>query len=78
MRHIIGKQHKLESIAFPAIGTGFAGFPLNECTKIMVKSINHFLLNEEHKYKQIQMVLFTENDFSSFKEIFDSFFNEYQ
>ncbi len=75
---LIGKEYKLESIAFPAIGTGIAGFPLDKCAKIMVESINHFLLNKKHNYKQIQIVLFTENDFTNFKEIFSVFFSEYQ
>ncbi|MCG3226157.1 MAG: macro domain-containing protein, partial [Candidatus Heimdallarchaeota archaeon] len=31
----IGAENSIKSIAFPAIGTGIAGFPISECAKIM-------------------------------------------
>lgn len=33
----IAAQHKLKSIAFPAIGTGIARFPIRECAEIMLE-----------------------------------------
>lgn len=32
----IAAQHGLKTIAFPAVGTGIAGFPLRECAEIML------------------------------------------
>ena len=35
----IADLHELESIAFPAFGTGVGGFPLDECARIMIRAI---------------------------------------
>ena len=32
----LADAHRLESIAFPAFGTGVGGFPLDECARLMV------------------------------------------
>jgi O-acetyl-ADP-ribose deacetylase len=32
----VAEAHRLESIAFPAFGTGVGGFPLDECARIMI------------------------------------------
>ncbi|MCK4352571.1 macro domain-containing protein [candidate division WOR-3 bacterium] len=39
----IAQEHKLESIAFPAISTGIFGYPLDKCAKIMLKTTKEFL-----------------------------------
>jgi O-acetyl-ADP-ribose deacetylase (regulator of RNase III) len=36
-------EHGLESIAFPAIGTGIAGFPLERCAVVMLAEIRDHL-----------------------------------
>jgi O-acetyl-ADP-ribose deacetylase (regulator of RNase III) len=33
------KEHGLKSIAFPAIGTGIAGFPMRRCAEVMLEEI---------------------------------------
>src|SRR6266702_1491901 len=33
------EAHQLESIAFPAFGTGVGGFPFDECARIMITAI---------------------------------------
>lgn len=39
----IAAQKKLKTIAFPAVGTGIAGFPLRECAEIMLReAAKHF------------------------------------
>ena len=35
----IAEAHQLTSIAFPALGTGVGGFPLDECARIMIEAI---------------------------------------
>ena len=35
----LANQHGLRSIAFPAVGTGIARFPLDECARIMVDEV---------------------------------------
>jgi O-acetyl-ADP-ribose deacetylase len=39
----IAAQNNLKTIAFPAVGTGIAGFPLKECAEIMLREVEkHF------------------------------------
>ena len=35
----IANEHGLSSIAFPAVGTGIAGFPMDECARIMIGEV---------------------------------------
>ena len=35
----IAETHRLESISFPAFGTGVGGFPLDQCARIMINAI---------------------------------------
>jgi O-acetyl-ADP-ribose deacetylase len=39
----IAAQRKLKSIAFPAVGTGIAGFPMRECAEIMLDEVGQHL-----------------------------------
>ncbi len=74
----IGSEFGIETIAFPAIGTGIAGFPIDSCAEIMIECFMHFLEEENNKFKIIQVVLFTENDYNIFNRIFEKLLNEYQ
>jgi O-acetyl-ADP-ribose deacetylase len=51
------KEKGLESIAFPAIGTGIAGFPLDRCAEIMGAEVRDHLRGET-PLKRIEFVLF--------------------
>lgn len=51
------KEKGLESIAFPAIGTGIAGFPLDRCAEIMGAEVRDHLKGET-SLKQVEFVLF--------------------
>ncbi|MCE7742609.1 MAG: O-acetyl-ADP-ribose deacetylase [Candidatus Heimdallarchaeota archaeon] len=75
---MIGKHNNIQSIAFPAIGTGIAGFQLKRCAEIMIECFTNFLKDETSEIKQIQVVLFTESDFTIFNHIFNIHINEYQ
>jgi O-acetyl-ADP-ribose deacetylase (regulator of RNase III) len=55
----IANERGLKSIAFPAVGTGIAGFPLKECAEIMLRvSAQH--LRGETSVETIYFVLFDE------------------
>jgi O-acetyl-ADP-ribose deacetylase len=51
------KEKALESIAFPAIGTGIAGFPLDRCAEIMGAEVRDHLRGET-SLKRVEFVLF--------------------
>ena len=72
----ISAEKSIETIAFPAIGTGIAGFPINKCAEIMAETFNSFILNEKHNFKEITMVLFSESDFHVFFKIFNKVYDK--
>jgi O-acetyl-ADP-ribose deacetylase (regulator of RNase III) len=47
-------DHDLSSIAFPAISTGVFGFPIDECSQIMLSATLQFL----DKFQKPEMVIF--------------------
>jgi O-acetyl-ADP-ribose deacetylase len=65
----IAAQNGLKSIAFPAVGTGIAGFPVRECAEIMLgETAKH--LEGPTSLKKIHFVLFDEEALRIFKEAF--------
>jgi O-acetyl-ADP-ribose deacetylase (regulator of RNase III) len=61
-------ETKIESVAFPALGTGVSGFPVRECAQIMISAVKKHL--QEHQYPQrVQFVLWDEPTFSLFREV---------
>jgi len=64
----IASEKKLRSIAFPAIGTGIANFPLSECAQIMLREVvDHLkgLTSLEHVY----FVLFDSPGLAAFEKV---------
>jgi len=55
----IAAERKFKTIAFPAVGTGVSGFPVDECAQIMLgEAIQH--LKGESPLETIYFVLFDE------------------
>lgn len=66
------KEKGLKSIAFPAIGTGVAGFPLDECARIMfVVVLQH--LSEGSSLEKVCFVLFGDDAYRTFQRELDAF-----
>jgi O-acetyl-ADP-ribose deacetylase len=55
----IANERGLKSIAFPAVGTGIAGFPLKECAEIMLREAAQHLRGET-SLEAVHFVLFDE------------------
>jgi O-acetyl-ADP-ribose deacetylase len=53
----IANERGLKSIAFPAVGTGIAGFPLKECAEIMLREAAQHLRGET-SLETVHFVLF--------------------
>jgi O-acetyl-ADP-ribose deacetylase (regulator of RNase III) len=65
----IASEKKLTSIAFPAIGTGIAGFPLRECAEIMLReTVKH--LSSATSLKRVDFVLYDAAALKVFEEVF--------
>ena len=57
---------KLESIAFPAFGTGVGGFPMTACANIMITAVRTFEPLAK-SLKRVQFCLFDDVGFGVFK-----------
>ncbi len=51
------KENKLRSIAFPAVGTGIAGFPMNRCAEVMLEEVRDHLSGTT-SLERVEFVLF--------------------
>jgi len=51
-------EHGLKTIAFPAIGTGIAGFPLDECARLMLATVRQHLDTGGSSLEKVLFVLY--------------------
>jgi len=66
----IAAERGLRSIAFPAVGTGIAGFPLRECAEIMLReTVKH--LQAPTSLEEIRFVLYDQAARSTFALVWD-------
>jgi len=63
----IAAQKGLKTIAFPAVGTGIAGFPLRECAEIMLGEAGRHL-SDATSIEKVYFVLFDAEALGVFKE----------
>jgi O-acetyl-ADP-ribose deacetylase (regulator of RNase III) len=66
----LAKQHRVKSIAFPAISTGVYGFPAERAAKIAIEAIRANA--ESHGVEVVKFVCFDENTFSIYKRLLTS------
>jgi len=64
----IAAQKGLKTVAFPAVGTGIAGFPLRECAEIMLgEAARH--MNGATSLEKVYFVLFDAEALGVFQEV---------
>jgi len=63
----LAKKNGLKSIAFPAIGTGIAGFPLDRCARVMTEEAKQHL-EAGSSLEEVYFVLFGEEAYQEFKK----------
>ncbi len=61
--------HEIRSIAIPAVGTGIAGFPIDECGRVMADCLNR-ALSVGWQPQEVRFVLFDEAAKSAFEASF--------
>jgi len=59
-------EHKLKTIAFPAISTGIFGFPIERCAKIMISNAKEYLTGES-QIEDVIFCLYSPSDFKVFE-----------
>lgn len=63
------EEKAFKSIAFPAIGTGIAGFPVDECARIMLEeTLEH--LKSRTTLERIYFVLYDDSALKVFEDVF--------
>jgi O-acetyl-ADP-ribose deacetylase (regulator of RNase III) len=62
------EENQLESIAFPAIGTGVAGFPVARCAEVMLTVIRDHL-RRPTSLKRVEIVLFDRESLDEFERV---------
>jgi len=62
------KENGLESIAFPAIGTGIAGFAMERCAEVMLAEVRDHLRGET-SLKRVEFVLYDKASLEVFARV---------
>lgn len=72
MDHVfrLAREHSVRTIAIPAVGTGIAGFPMDECARVMADCVERALAGGWNP-EEIRFVLFGEGARSTFDEAFN-------
>jgi O-acetyl-ADP-ribose deacetylase (regulator of RNase III) len=72
---IIAKENNLETICFPSISTGAYGFPIKEAAETALNTVKNFC-TEDQCYKEIRIILFSEDDYEEYLNKAEDIFNE--
>ena len=65
----------VRTVAIPAVGTGIAGFPIDECGRVMAESLNH-ALNVGWQPQEVRFVLFDDVAKTAFEAAFRRAFSK--
>jgi O-acetyl-ADP-ribose deacetylase (regulator of RNase III) len=64
------EERQLASLAFPALGTGVAGFPIKDCAEVMIGAARDYAAEPPAStIQRVVFVLFTESDFRAFQRV---------
>lgn len=62
----------LRSVAFPALGAGSGGLPIDRCARIFQEELTAYLTTGESHVDRVLLVLWTKSEFDAFAGVFDS------
>lgn len=62
----IAAKKNFKSIAFPAVGTGIAGFPMQQCAEIMLEEVAKHL-QRETSVERVYLVLYDQDALQTFE-----------
>ncbi len=66
-----GDELGIKSMAFPALGTGVGGFPLDECARIMISEVRQYSAKKTG-LERVVFVLYDEPACQAFKQELDT------
>lgn len=64
----LAKDYNIKSLAFPSISTGAYGYPIDEASRIAIRSVLDFIKNEKFP-REIIFVLFNDKDFRVYERL---------
>ena len=67
----LAREHGVSTLAVPAVGTGIAGFPMDECARVMRECVDRAVA-EGWQPEEIRFVMFGESARSAFEESFNT------
>ena len=67
----LAKQNQIESIAFPAISTGVYGYPIEDATKVAVRSVSAWLVANDVP-RRVVFCCFRDADAETYRRILPS------
>jgi O-acetyl-ADP-ribose deacetylase len=75
MNHVLrlAREHAVRTIAIPAVGTGIAGFPMDECARVMAGCLMQ-ALNSGWEPDEVRFVLFGDDACDAFDVAFRATF----
>ena len=62
-----GDELGIKSIAFPALGTGVGGFPLDECARIMIGEVHQYSAKKT-RLEKVVFALYDQSAYQVFKQ----------
>ncbi len=65
----LARRHEVRTIAVPAVGTGIAGFPLDECGRVMAEALS-LALRGGWQADEVRFVLYGEQSRTPFEAAF--------
>ncbi len=63
----VADKYGIKTLAFPAIGTGVGGYPLDECAEFMLRIVSDYLKSKDTKIEKVYFILFDDDAFDTFK-----------
>lgn len=67
----LAAETNIDSIAFPALGTGVGGLSLSHCAEAMLGAVRNHCLGQEQP-GEIRLVLFGQNALAIFQQVFEA------
>jgi len=64
-------ENRLRSLAFPAIGTGIAGFPMRRCAEVMLEETLRHLAGPT-SLEDVRFVLYDRPAYETFREVYEA------
>jgi O-acetyl-ADP-ribose deacetylase (regulator of RNase III) len=72
----LAREHGVRTIAIPAVGTGIAGFPMDQCAQVMAGSLHNALITGWMP-EEVRFVLFGDDSKTDFEAHFRAVFGRF-